>query len=70
LLSVRRENKANAKKDYQKVSQHEVILNEDCGKKLPGNMLSNHQALPRISKAVELTHGKFDAGVWIADAAF
>jgi hypothetical protein len=50
LLNTSKRKKANAKKDYQKVSQHEGILNEDCGKKLLGNMLSNDQALLHISK--------------------
>jgi hypothetical protein len=38
-----RENEANAKKDYRNISQHEGILNQDCGKKLLTNKLSNDQ---------------------------
>jgi hypothetical protein len=45
LLSASIRKKAEANNDYQKVSQHEGILNEDHRKKLLGNMLSNDRHL-------------------------
>jgi hypothetical protein len=50
LLGTSRRKKADTKNDYQEVSQHEGILNEDHGKKLMGNMLSNDPVLLCNSK--------------------